>query len=211
VLPQYLECLKAQKLDSETKCEYLYVDGGSTDGTVRLLHEFGAKVLRTPRRDGHSSDRCWTKERLRLITKLKNEVLYLVRYSYKPDFFFCLDSDILLQSENCIQRLVDDDKDAVSPISFTDPQERTPNLMQFRGSSAAHLKKSEIPGDKLFEVDILLSAILMSRRAYSMLDYQYHHIGEEVGFAILAKEKGFKMWCDSRVKARHVWDQEKLR
>jgi len=207
ILPYYLKILKGQKFDG--KIDFAFVDGGSTDGTVRILSDFGAEVVKSKFISGNTTIRNWNIERLRLITQLKNEAIEIAR-AKQPDFLFCLDTDILLQGPDCIQKLVDDEKDIVGPYFRTGSLETHPNIMKFNGSTAEHFQKRNVPVDSLFKVDVIFGAILIKGECFNIAKFEFDFQGEEIGFARLSYRLGFDSWCDSRVNARHVWSAQHL-
>jgi glycosyltransferase involved in cell wall biosynthesis len=207
ILTYYLRILKEQKFDG--KLEFAFVDGGSTDNTVRILSDFGAEVVKSKLISGNTTVRNWNVERLRFITQVKNEVIELAR-AKQPDFLFCIDTDILLQGPDCIQKLVNDDKDIVGPYFRTGSLETHPNIMKFNGTTAQHFRKNNVPAELLFKVDVIFGAILITKECFNIAKFEFDFQGEEIGFARLSFRLGFDSWCDSRVNARHVWSEKHL-
>lgn len=156
--------------------------------------------------------RNWTISKYENMVSLRNSLLTTVR-ELEPDFYFSLDSDILLTNPNTIELLIAHVKsgaDAVNPLMFMTPTgDMYPSTMTWasqKNDTAQRLRK--YPIGTFFQTDIIMAAKMMSKSVYQNVDYRIHHQGEDVGWSHNAKLKGFKLYCASYIYAPHIMSEE---
>jgi len=205
ILPRYLECVHAQVVDADI--ELLFHCGKSSDNTEEIIKNSNAKKLLSNDIGIGSNKRTWNMNRYKLMAGLRNRLLEEI-CRLDPDYYFSLDSDILIP-EDCVARLLAREKDAISPLMSMIPNGMCPNVMTFRENSA-YRKKSYMFDGKPMKADVIMAAVLMNRRFYRKVRYREHKLGEDVGWSFDARDKGFELWLDPSIKVRHVMRKELL-
>lgn len=196
ILPAFFSHISKQTAEVEIK--FLFNYGKSTDRTVDILLEYGSDILHSSRRS-YPGDHKWNNNRRSLMTHLRNELLDVV-CEKDPDYYFSLDSDILIPPD-CLTKLIADQKDAVSPQVNMSSKKIAPNVMTFKNNQAL---RENYSSNRLQKVDIIMAAVLMSRRVYKNVRYKFHSQGEDIGWSQDAKKKGYDLWWDPRIICRHV-------
>jgi hypothetical protein len=164
----------------------------------------------------HSSNsRQWTMSKYHNMVALRNTLLSEVR-KYQPDFFFSLDSDILVQNPSTIELLISHIKegaDAVSPLMFMTPFGTDfPSVMSWIDKPGEKAKRNPpYPFGTYFQSDIIMAAKMMSKDVYNNVDYEFHAQGEDLGWCANANKKGFnKLFSAAYIYAPHIMHEEML-
>jgi glycosyltransferase involved in cell wall biosynthesis len=154
----------------------------------------------------------WTGGNLRQVAEMKNELLRMAQDG-GYDFFFLVDSDLLLHQDT-LQQLVKADKQIVSNVFWTrwgpDTPEM-PNAWDFDRYlfQAGSLEAWQKPG--LHQVGMSGACILISREVidagvnYSAIYNVSHSIWEDRAFCIRAACAGFPIYMDTTYPARHLY------
>lgn len=158
--------------------------------------------------------RQWTISKYDNMVKLRNILLQKVR-EYQPDYFFSLDSDILLTNPSTIELLIAHIKngaDAVSPLMFMTPiGVRFPSVMQWvdkPGEKA--MRDINFPLGTYFKADVIMAAKMMSKQVYNNVNYRIHEQGEDLGWCGECAEKGFELYSASYIYAPHIMSRGML-
>jgi hypothetical protein len=162
------------------------------------------------------NSRQWTMSKYHNMISLRNTLLNRVR-EIQPEYFFSLDSDILLQNPMTIELLVShikDGADAVSPLMFMTPFDiQFPSVMNWvdkPGDKARRL--SQYPLGTYFKADIIMAAKMMSKDVYNNVDYIFHSQGEDLGWCANANKKGFNnLYSASYIYAPHIMHPQMLK
>jgi hypothetical protein len=144
------------------------------------------------------------------MAELRNRLLDRAA-CYAPDRYFSLDSDIILEDPTTISQLFDltSTLDAVSPLTYmTTDGDGFPNVMTWNGTRAA--RTWPYPIGNLFQVDIIMAAVMMSEQVYRRSRYCMHPQGEDLGWAASCGQAGFQLWCASSIYAAHVMHPSSL-
>lgn len=146
----------------------------------------------------------WGEERYRFMVELRNAMLSYVR-KLKPKLFLSLDSDILLHPD-AIKNAVDGVGrfDAIGMKVYLSPGTECPSYATFVTGS---LHRTDFEG--FAPVDVIMAAKLMTPAAYAV-DYAFHHLGEDAGWAVQCREHAVKLGFDGRVASKHVMEPEQL-
>lgn len=177
---------------------------------------FDARVSELPNQRTHvEGQRRWKPDEYHRMVALRNSLLARV-INYKPERYFSLDSDILLENPNTLQRLYDhgDKCDAVSPLCYMTPFDRNfPNLMSW-----ASLRKDravriigDYPKMSMFKADVIMAAVMMNEKAYTAARYKYHRQGEDIGWSQDADQNDVSRYHDSSIYAPHIMHREMLK
>lgn len=136
----------------------------------------------------------------------------------KADRILWLDSDMTFSPSLLIDLAadLDDGKDIVTGLCFRRRPPYTPALykkirMGLQGQSETE-GYDDYPEDEIFEVDACGFAGLLMRtevgvKVLEKMNAAFIPIpgyGEDISFCIRAKQLGYRLWCDSRVKLGHV-------
>jgi hypothetical protein len=167
-----------------------------------------------PHFEHQRNSRQWTMSKYYNMVSLRNHILERVR-EVKPEYYFSLDSDIILKNPATIELLINHIKegaDAVSPLMFMTPFDtKYPSVMnwtdqkEFRG-----YRKNEYPLGTYFKSDIIMAAKMMSKEVYNNVDYEVHSQGEDLGWSKNAALKGYSLYCASYIYAAHIMHENLL-
>jgi len=159
--------------------------------------------------EGH---RAWSYTKYYAMIEFRNNLLELAT-CYSPEKYFSLDSDILLEDPDTIQKLWDyserEDIDAVAPLMYMTPRGKDyPSVMTWANDSKrANRHLSEYPIGALFQADVIMAAKMMSRPVYENVRYVFHPQGEDLGWSRECKRLGYKLWSASNIYSPHIMSQ----
>lgn len=131
----------------------------------------------------------------------------------KYDYLFCVDSDIVLPRET-LTNFVFSQKDIISGVYI----QRLPGEPQaeiYRQDYSRYPYDVLMTADKQFEVGACgFGCVLIDSRVLRSMDYPHfvyksaldHNqtLSEDVYFCQKAREKGFKVWCDTSIRCDHI-------
>lgn len=162
-----------------------------------------------------SKSRQWTMSKYMNMVSLRNTLLGEVR-KYQPDYFFSLDSDIIIHNASTIELLIShikDGADAVSPLMFMTPVGIDfPSVMTWLDELGNRANRSrKYPLGTYFKSDIIMAAKMMSKDTYNKVDYVFHAQGEDLGWCSEARKKGItELYSASYIYAPHIMHPEML-
>lgn len=225
VLPYYLKAIYDLDYDKkEIKLCFLVND--STDGTDQILIDFRNKyqnqyagIAVKVERYGFSADnrdKGRNTNSFQQFAFVRNKYLELVKQT-GVDYLFSVDSDILVPS-NSLRKLISNDKDICSMLVNNMATRRgygkdAMNILEYKGRSqdkCQHLYEHVLayPQNTVFEVEVTGAAYLIKRKVLSDVRYEWHNQGEDIGFCVNAKKKGYRIWCDSTLYGEHIMNRE---
>lgn len=155
------------------------------------------------------NSRQWTMSKYHNMVALRNTLLSEVR-KIQPNYFFSLDSDVIIQNPMTIELLVShiqDGADAVNPLMFMTPFGIDfPSVMTWVDEPGKKAKRvSNYPLGNYFRSDIIMAAKMMSKDTYNNVDYIFHSQGEDLGWCADAHKKGFhNLYSASYIYAPHI-------
>lgn len=159
-----------------------------------------------------SGSRRWNKIRYQSMVNFRNQLLDYAR-SVKPDKYFSLDTDILLDDEDTIRHLIwltDTQCDAAAPLMFMTPNNiMAPSTMTW-GKESNRAFRGDYPLGTDFETDVIMAAKMMNPDVYENTYYQLHPQGEDLGWSLVCREKDYKLFCASSVYAPHIMSKDML-
>jgi hypothetical protein len=210
ILPQYLGAIEAQQVYADVVVVCLYTQ--SRDNTLDVLKEHDVDVvpgLLPPRPRERLRDHIWSYDAgdYRYMTTLRNMLLSYVISTYEPDWFFSLDSDVLLSTKGVLRKLLicaeQHEANAVAPLVNV-AKEPPPawNYMHLRGSTAQRFRDEPLPVAP-FKTDVIMAACMQDRVA-QRVGWADHPQGEDVGWAVRAHSKGVKAVVDPRIVCAHA-------
>lgn len=154
------------------------------------------------------NSRQWTISKYSNMVSLRNSILSQVR-EIEPDYYFSLDSDILLENPNTIELLIAHVKqgaDAVSPLMFMTPiYDMYPSVMTWKplGQGQAY-REERYPLGSYFKADVIMAAKMMSKQVYNNVDYIIHNQGEDVGWSYNCHLQGYDLYSASYIYCPHI-------
>lgn len=188
--------------------EMVCVHTPSDDDTLDALHQEKITVLagpaRTRRRD-HIDGHFWDGTAYKYMALLRNQLLAFVQRQ-DPDWFFSLDSDILLEAGDLwnMALYMPGDTDAIAPLV---------DLSSWHGGHYNFMHKTEDSFERrqidlastpnsFVSVDAIMAAMLIKRTAFTV-QWQYHPLGEDLGWSLNAGGKN--LYVDTRTELTHRW------
>jgi hypothetical protein len=224
IFPYWISCIQKQFLNLED-VGFVFVASKDDTETISLLEDWRDKHPEVsvfdiiyPENVNHfthaEGTRNWTISKYENMVNLRNCLLKKVR-EYQPDYFFSLDSDILLVNPNTIQLLIshiNSGADAVNTLMFMTPVGTMfPSVMKWinEPGKKAH-RDQKFPLGEYFEADVIMAAKMMSKNVYNNVDYQIHHQGEDLGWSASCAEKGYKLYSASYIYSIHVMSKQML-
>ena len=189
---------------------FIFVASGNcSDNSLELLKAFkNSEILLYDDRqaelqilpDGTRELRRWDSGRVELMVRLRNFLLCSVR-SVAPDAFLSLDSDILIHPDlvkNLLQSL--ENYDAVGGRCYM-------YHMGTREPSYGSLDSRDfVRGEDLgfvCDAGVLMAIKMMTCPAYGV-DYDFHHLGEDIGWSLSCRQKGLRLGWDGRIINKHL-------
>lgn len=186
---------------------FAYTD--SKDGTRDIIKERADRSLIFEVDEGdHSTERNWgERSRLETLAMLRNHLLNQVELS-SPNFYFSLDSDILVAPWKTSKVLFETEYDAIAPLVYLGPGD-VANAFYFKGSHHTRVLNNRRYGGEQ-PVDVIAAAKLMTPKAYTNSLYGYDKYGEDFFWAKGMKEAGVRLALNSSVVFKHVMDKDRL-
>lgn len=139
------------------------------------------------------------------LVQARNALLDLLT---DEDYLFSIDTDILVQ-KHTLNWLLANQRDLCSALIFNDRRRRFPNIMKVsEKGNLVHYR--DFPRKQLFPVAVTGAVFLASRNLARSTRYSFHPQGEDVAFCLEARRQGYQLWCDSRIRPRHVMYREDL-
>lgn len=151
--------------------------------------------------------RAWKLHDYKKLAAFRNTLLEHVKI-IQPEYYFSLDSDILLSDPNTLETLTKElvNFNAVSPLAYMSPAStKHPNVLSWkRVPGQETVRKENYPIGTVFKSDIIMAAVLMDQKAYNKADYKFHIAGEDVGWAYSMWKNGLTMGSVSNIYTPHI-------
>lgn len=161
------------------------------------------------------NSRQWTMSKYHNMISLRNCLLQNVR-KYQPNYFFSLDSDVIIQNDSTLELLIGhikDGADAVCPLMYMTPfGVDFPSVMTWIDKPGEKAKRNkDYPIGTYFKSDVIMAAKMMSKEVYNNVEYIFHSQGEDLGWCSEAHRKGYSnLYCASYIYAPHIMHQQML-
>lgn len=222
ILNHWIRCVKKQSING-FDVGFVFEVGPDDTSTLAILEAWKKYDKTVPHFDivvrkdiphyqHEPNSRLWTISKYENMVNLRNSLLTKVR-EISPDFYFSLDSDILLENPNTLELLIAHIKegaDAVNPLMFMTPMgDMYPSVMTWlRDGTNAATRSTRYPIGSYFPADVIMAAKMMSKPVYENVDYTVHRQGEDVGWSWNCREADYKLFCASYIYAPHIMSQE---
>lgn len=203
VLPEWLEAIRRQNIKVDIVCML----SPSEDETEKILRDNDVLVLndRRPGRDQREiiAHGWGDLDTYAYMASLRNKLIKYAQY-VDADYFFSLDSDILLPFE-ALERLLEYAKThpgVVAPavnMVFNGTQWNTMNWVRSQPGRALRENRSPQTG----RADVIMAAMLLDRSAMQCA-WAAHEQGEDIGFCLDAEAKDVDRWWVREVWCEHL-------
>jgi hypothetical protein len=227
-LPRWFECLAGQTRRPDG---FVFIHSGIVHDatwiacqTEAARHDFSPVALQhdpTPPHARHDN------ERFRTLANVRNALLRVARDELDAELFLSLDTDIMLEDPETIERLEalvhakgPFGYDVASPLVFLHPQApRTWSPAELpcwaynfgwladHGPAQQTLVRppvAEIPWGNRIAHQVPMAAWLGNRKAMECR-YDWHLSGEDVGFGLALREAAVACTVDTSLYARNIW------
>lgn len=173
---------------------------------------------RITHREHNEGERYWNQIKYEAMVILRNHLLEnAIILQDKFDYYFSLDSDILLKDPETLNRLIAYSEQTpnavISPLSFMsppckeDPTGRMhPSIMSWEREDRVGFRaiRTSYPLGQPFFADIVMAAVLMPKNIFTRVRYRLHRQGEDLGFATNLHHAGFKSLAATDIEVSHV-------
>jgi hypothetical protein len=218
ILPYWIRCILRQSVDISNIGFIFEVspDDKATIDALRVWKHLDKNILffdiverpDIPHFEHQNNGRQWTLSKYHNMINMRNSILSRVR-QYEPDYYFSLDSDILIENPNTIELLIahiNDGADAVSPLMYMTPVGTAfPSVMSWSNEdNQKGSRKTDYPIGTYFQADIIMAAKMMSKKTYMNVNYEFHQQGEDLGWSNNAKKHNLKLFSASYIYAPHI-------
>lgn len=224
ILPDWFEAICAQDFPLED-LGFVFEVAPGDEATIQCLLDFAEAHpnirwldIEVNANEAHyhhpEGGRHWDNSKYQAMVRMRNRLLDKVTCR-DPDRYFSLDSDILLENPSTISALVEltETRDAVSPLLFMTPEGWDyPSVMTWvpgENNQRGH-RQEDYPLGSLFQADIIMAAVMMSRPVYQQTRYQFHRQGEDLGWSADCKLKGFNLYSASYIYCPHIMSKSQL-
>ena len=224
IFPYWISCIENQYIDF-SRTAFVFEVSQNDSETIEMLikyrnarpdiPEFILDIKEdVPHFDHEEGTRTWSISKYQNMVNLRNSLLSRVR-ELNPNYFFSLDSDILLTNQNTIQLLiahVNSGADAVSPLMFMTPVDTMyPSVMNWINEPGGQaFRKESYPLGEYFESDVIMAAKMMSKDVYTNVNYSLHSQGEDLGWCGNAAKMGYKLYSASYIYAPHIMHKQMM-
>ena len=229
ILPQWFKAIENQNFPMEN-LGFVFNLGPDDDSTHDLLWEwhekhpefivFDAQVQMKITHSAHPDEsRVWSSSQYYNMVFLRNDLLERAEaFSDQFDYYFSLDSDILLEDPETLNKLVayaeeDSSRSVISPLMFMTPFDTNfPSAMSWIDKPGGRATRTieKYPVGEFFEADIVMAAVFMQKNVFKFVRYQWHMQGEDLGFAAALAEFGFKSYAAWDIYCPHIMHKSML-
>lgn len=202
ILPTWFEFIEKQNYP-KANIGFIFELGDNDDETHDVLWNwqvahpeykgFDAQIYMRISHEAHpDGTRVWGAQKYENMVTLRNNLLERVAgLSEQYDYYFSLDSDILLEDPETLNKLVAHAEslagaDVLSPLSYMTPFDTEfPSAMTWVNDPGAQAIRdlNKYPVGEVFEADIVMAAVFMKKHVFEKIRYRWHLQGEDLGFA----------------------------
>lgn len=205
-LQRWFDSIAEQDVELEIICLY----SPSEDRTEEILLQNNAHVVhdyrpgRSPteihgHQWGHMED-------YQYMAEIRNTLLEIVIDKYDPDYYFSLDSDILLPP-NALTWMVDKMENSahgvMAPALNMAVNSKAMNTMCWVDRYNPHMAHRPFTPNTGGYVDVVMAAMLLNRRGMEA-QWVAHAQGEDIGFCLDAKSKSIPLWWEPSIQCEHL-------
>ena len=227
ILPYWFSCIQRQTYGIKN-IGFIFELGSNDQETFDFLinwqkknsniNIFDIKIRDDISHHAHEEgSRRWSFSKYENMVSMRNSLLNRVK-EIQPDFYYSLDSDILITNPNTIDfltsHIVSGKTDAVNTLMYMTPfGVDYPSVMSWVNGTnyeKAH-RNTDYPLGTFFKTDVIMAGKMMSKDVYNNTNYRFHTQGEDLGWSADCAEKGYSLHCASYIYTPHIMGQEELR
>jgi hypothetical protein len=204
-LPEWFTAVESQGVD----IEYLFVYSDGDDETPALLKEHTDNVFLdvSPSRSNRDiMGHVWgAMDKYQYMAHLRNGLLNRA-FDMGADYFFSLDSDIILPP-NAIKRLLiysDKHPGVIAPAVNMTWGTTAWNVMHWVDADNPNMAERRIAPPTTGQHHVVMAAMLLDRNAIDKCIWVPHQQGEDVGFAIHAWKSRVPLWWVEEIRCQHL-------
>lgn len=208
-LPAWFDHVEKACVEADVAPQFVFVGDAERDpDTWAVIAERADQLMRVyVTEETRTADvRDWAlAPRFHRMVELRNALLDEVR-AIGPEWFLSLDSDILLHPQALVNLLESVERfDAVGGRAYMSPGTACPSYGSLVYAGGLH--RPDFTG--VAAVDVIMAVKLMTPLAYAV-DYEWHHLGEDIGWSVACRRVGLTLGFDGRVAQKHLMDREAL-
>lgn len=209
ILPRFIKHIKKMNT-TDIELHTLFLINDCDDNSEDLLRQAGFNTMVVNELPSKTVSSLRGKYSYQHLATLRN---ILIEEFLKTDneYFFSIDTDILVP-EHGLKKLIENNKDICSMILCNEKGQlgkRAHNIMNYNPKKRKFYHILDWEKNSIFEVDLTGAVYLIHRRVLENgVRYADNTLGEDVPFCQKAKEKGFKIFCDTSIKPIHVMDKD---
>jgi hypothetical protein len=208
-LPYWFEAIdKQNETLHDVQGKIICILSASTDGTEEIMEHQGVEIIRDERPgrsindiDGH----CWGQPNTYAYMADMRNKLVRTAIELKADYFFSLDSDIILPDSGLATMLkyAVDHHGVIAPAVNMAVGETSWNQMDWIDPYRPGLAIRNPRWPETGRSDVVMGAMLLDRAGMEVT-WQSHSQGEDVGFCLDAEAKQIPRWWLPEVKCDHL-------
>lgn len=202
-LPQWWQAIEDQDVEHEKVCIY----SESADETLQLLKDNDVTVLvddRPGRRRNEIDGHMWVQQRYEYMSSMRNR---LIEYclEHEADYFFSLDSDVILPPKGLQQmlRFAETHEGVIAPAVNMTTGQIAWNVMAWKDREHPGVANRNAGEQQTGPADVVMAAMMLDRRGMECR-WQSHTQGEDVGFCVDATAKDVPRWWLAEIHCTHL-------
>lgn len=222
ILEQWIDAIEKQDYPKD-QLGFMFELGPDDDETHQILFNwqakhpefkcFDAQICDNAQHHSHPDGlRIWDSEKyLNMVTFRNNLLERATAKSDEFDYYFSLDSDIMLRDPQTLNKLVayasDPKHHVISPLMYMTPFDvGFPSGMTWidypGGRASRQLAQYKV--GEFFKIDIVMAAVFMQKEVYTKVRYALHRQGEDLGFAAELNRHGFDSYAAWDIYCPHI-------
>lgn len=226
ILPDFFRCIENQTIPL-SNIGFQFELGPNDDETHDIIWEwqsnhpevfhFDAQINMSSSHKIHlEGQRAWRRDEYLRMVEFRNNLLERANNIIDSfDYYFSLDSDVLLENPKTLETLAGHNKDVVSPLMYMDSTTSYPNAMEWkylkpRPMGYRHPEQVQEANGQLTRVAVVMAAVMMSPDVVKNIRYIWHPQGEDLGFAEELMNAGYDSYIDYSLYTYHIMHRAQL-
>ena len=212
-LPKWFGAVNREGELAGVEIEYVFIYSESADETLDLLIEQGADVLHDKERgrglreiNGHF----WGEPSIyEYMARIRNRLLQ-VAIERRPDYFFSLDSDIILPKGGLkhLLQYADAQRGVVAPAVNMSWGSTNWNTMSWAFPTVPNTADRPMVNPPGGRADVIMGALLIDEGSLDYMRWEPHYQGEDIGFCRHAEYANIPRWWVPEIRCDHLMRPE---